>query len=1041
MLQHRPFLPACLATLCTLFAPSTSAAERTALTPVPVPKSFGALTPLKDHQVVDMAVYPQISHPTAVVAEPGGAVHVFEDRNAARGRLAKQGRIVRLVDEDHDGRADWSTVFVADLDSPRGGCFVGDTLYVLHPPFLSSFRDTDGDGVADERKQLVQGLGFNLEQRGADHTSNDARMGIDGWLYLAIGDYGAKAVGSDGRAVTLLGGGVLRVRPDGSQLELVCEGTRNTFGLAVSPTLEVFARDNTNDGGGWDMRVHHLTPLAHMGYPNLFRNFAEDALPPLVQDGGGAGCGALFLQEPGFPDWINDRFLTISWGKLYTHTLTPHEATFINADQVVWPLSKLLKIDVDGSSRLYAAVYSNGGATSEKPDVGRVVRVVPDGWTHRPFPDLRKMTSGQLLTALQSPSQVLRLNAQREVIGRQDHTIDAALIALTGDGRAPRDTRIAALFALVLRQGEKSRAYLEALLRDATLREYALRALTDDVAMARATSITVLQQALRDSDPRVRQQAVIACARAQVGALAVELLPLGRETRAREPLTTGKPVIRDLIPHTARRALVQLAAVQPCLAALDDANLRPVALAVLRQIHRPEVVAFVIAALERATDDHQRLELLSVLMRLYHRETPWDGSTWWGTRPDTAGPYCQPQTWEQTAVVASALRTHVPRLASAAQALALAEVRRHALPPNELALPITIDPVDSLLAQRSFSATDQDLLMQVAGDAARAHDQRLRAFRGLLDPDPSHYRAWLAKMLDLIARITVADQRLGQEFSDVFVQAPVHRAGLQPLFLRDHLTVRPRSGPVGEHRVLLMATLSFTVHDSPLTTPEIRKRIAQTLDEAPLSVSLVQAIGRQRATAFAKRVDEGLRSPDAALVTAAKQAQQELAQGRATGDLAKTVAALSYEQIHAATMTISGDPELGRQLFMRQACIACHTLTTTEPQRGPYLGTAGQQFSKDKLIEHVLKPSAEIAQGFQSTWFELKDGTVVEGFVSARDVRAIELRGIAGTVQNVPTETVVKEGVRSHSMMPEGLVNALTVHEFASLITFLESLK
>ena len=90
------------------------------------------------------------------------------------------------------------------------------------------FEDTNNDGKADSQKILVKGLGFDLNFRGADHTTNGARMGIDGWIYIAVGDYGMpKATGTDGTEVTLHGGGLARVRPDGSELEIYSYYTRN----------------------------------------------------------------------------------------------------------------------------------------------------------------------------------------------------------------------------------------------------------------------------------------------------------------------------------------------------------------------------------------------------------------------------------------------------------------------------------------------------------------------------------------------------------------------------------------------------------------------------------------------------------------------------------------------------------------------------------------------------------------------------------------------------------------------------------------------
>ena len=65
------------------------------------------------------------------------------------------------------------------------------------------------------------------------------------------------AKGTDGAVVRQFGGGVARIRPDGSELEVYVYNTRNQFDVAISPTLELFTRDNTNDGKGWNLRVHH----------------------------------------------------------------------------------------------------------------------------------------------------------------------------------------------------------------------------------------------------------------------------------------------------------------------------------------------------------------------------------------------------------------------------------------------------------------------------------------------------------------------------------------------------------------------------------------------------------------------------------------------------------------------------------------------------------------------------------------------------------------------------------------------------------------
>ena len=83
--------------------------------------------------------------------------------------------------------------------------------------------------------------------------------------------------------------------------------------VAVSPLLDGFARDNTNDGGGWDVRFHHFTGLEDHGYPRLFKYFANEIIPPLADYGGGFRLCAAWIDEPGIPASWNNAPFTADW--------------------------------------------------------------------------------------------------------------------------------------------------------------------------------------------------------------------------------------------------------------------------------------------------------------------------------------------------------------------------------------------------------------------------------------------------------------------------------------------------------------------------------------------------------------------------------------------------------------------------------------------------------------------------------------------------------------------------------------------------------
>ena len=52
--------------------------------------------------------------------------------------------------------------------------------------------------------------------------------------------------------------------------------------VALSPLLDGIARDNTNDGDGWEVRLHHFTGLEDHGYPTLYKYFA--ATPSIARN-------------------------------------------------------------------------------------------------------------------------------------------------------------------------------------------------------------------------------------------------------------------------------------------------------------------------------------------------------------------------------------------------------------------------------------------------------------------------------------------------------------------------------------------------------------------------------------------------------------------------------------------------------------------------------------------------------------------------------------------------------------------------------------
>src|SRR5262249_2888581 len=140
-------------------------------------------------------------------------------------------------------------------------------------------------------------------------------MGHDGWLYLAMGDNGVDVVRPEGDRLVLHGGGILRCRPDGRDLHVFATGLRNIYDIALDADLNVFVRDNENDGGTYMIRVCHSFFGADHGYPYLYEEHPDEALPPLADLGLGSSAGGVCYLEKQFPAEYRGDLFFCEWGR------------------------------------------------------------------------------------------------------------------------------------------------------------------------------------------------------------------------------------------------------------------------------------------------------------------------------------------------------------------------------------------------------------------------------------------------------------------------------------------------------------------------------------------------------------------------------------------------------------------------------------------------------------------------------------------------------------------------------------------------------
>jgi putative heme-binding domain-containing protein len=1003
------------------------------------------------------------NYPVYVAAAPNGDLYVSSDGNGSLGREPGRGRVLRLRDKDGDGRADEVKEFVKNVDSPRGLIWDHDRLYLLHPPHISVYFDRDGDGISEESKKLIDGIAFDFSGRPADHTTNGLELGIDGWIYIAGGDFGfMKATGTDGRTVQHRNGGVIRFRPDGSGLEIYATGTRNILGTPMSPLCDLFARDNTNDGGGWDVRFHHFSGLEDHGYPRLYKNFGEEHVPPLADYGGGSGCGSVYLHEPGFPDEWNKAPITCDWGRTasFVHTVQRQGASFaeITEPRPFIGMTRPTDADVDAMSAVYQASWK-GPATFkwEGPEVGYIVRVTPKGFKPEPLPDYEKMSDAELVAALDSPSHIRTLTAQRTLLRREANpAFSEALLALAKNPDKELKTRVAAVYAIA-----QSKGPLDPLQGDEDLAPYVLRA-AGDFGPLPAAWVT---DATKSSDPRTRSEAAVAAARQSVKDAAPAIATLLADPDPR-------------VAHTAFQALARLGAKDAAIEALlSGPNPKGAAFALMRMHDVPGIVDELFAKLPAEKRPEIRQLFLATLCRLAQREGEWTGDSW-GTRPDTRGPYYQPLKWAETDKILAALKSTLDAASPEEAAFLVKEMSRNRIQSNDalsriLSLAkenpsVLPDAVAQLVASESIPAEGIPLLIRAAADAKAlsttlsqaiialskvdgneaftaslggfgALNQRLDTLRTAVKSAGEIADPVKAKSEQKYARTALTDaEKHLEEAAKAFLEAP--KLENHHLALEETAAEKPGT-PEGFWANAAVLALASRSGGSPESRELSKKALDAAWNVPAQKAVLIAAAVKTKNRTLDDRILVAATDLDPAVAKAAQSAIKDLKLQAKGEDKTPKIGTLAPDKAIAAVLAHkSGDVALGEAVFARATCVACHTVSQSEKQKGPYLGNIVETYQRPDLAMNILDPNKTIAQGFASNLVTMKDGTSLMGFVTDEQGEQVTLRDIASQEHTFKKADIAKRETLPMSLMPPGLMANFSVHEMASLLDYLASL-
>ncbi|MDG1857187.1 MAG: HEAT repeat domain-containing protein, partial [Verrucomicrobiota bacterium] len=395
-------------------------------------------------------------------------------------------RVHLIEDTNGDGVADRSRVFAEGFNKENNGAAAGvmpfaDHVYYTVYPDIWRLEDTDGDGVSDRNTSLFRGFGVHAAYDG--HDIHGLTVGPDGKIYFSVGDNGTSVMTQEGKRLHYPNtGGVLRMNPDGSDLEFFATGLRNVQEIAFDDFGNLFSVDNDGDvrgererfvyitegsDSGWRLNWQFRTKgwSTHTGMP-IYSPWIEEKMwiphhrgqpahitPPLSNYSVGPGG---FKYNPGTA--LNEAYRGFFFlaqfpvKKITAFRVKPKGAYFEMVDEHIFHqglMASALNFGPDGAA--YIADWDGMWQPNDKgaiykvddPEVaGSSMRKEVKRWLAESF---ESKPESMLKKLLGYADQRIRLKAQFELVKRGDLDI---LIHIAENNLEPKLARIHALWAL-----------------------------------------------------------------------------------------------------------------------------------------------------------------------------------------------------------------------------------------------------------------------------------------------------------------------------------------------------------------------------------------------------------------------------------------------------------------------------------------------------------------------------------------------------------------------------------------------------------------
>ncbi len=967
-----------------------------------------------------------------VVIESAGVAGNVQEQTVTRPH-----RMVRLVDDDGDGRLDRRIVAAEQLGFPEGVLCLGDSILVAMPPEIWRFDDLDGDGQCENRSIWFDGKTLT-------HCANDLHgpyLGIDGWIYWCKGAFAEQQHQTrDGEILKTTASHIFRRPWAGGPIEAVMTGGMdNPVEVAFSSRGDRFFTstflqhpgDGRRDGiahavyGGVYGKDHGVL----QGHPRT-----GPLLPIMTHLGPAAPSGLLRLEDHRLVNALGEStpngWLVSSSFNL--HQVTAHrliaqgasyrteEIPLLQSDRIDFHPTDLLE-DADGS----LLVIDTGGWYDLCCPSSGVDQEIAQGAIYR-------LTSAETESRRQSlpPAANPLLDealadcrpwVRRLALLQSNEPRRKAWRLRAMDSQTPESQRLIAFWASVDDSPEAIESISHFLSQESPSLRHAAALVTGQRRWTQA--IPILEKQLREETDSLALRAMLEAA---------ALLRCGTPETVME--LAMKHQEDPMLSHAARFALIRHPQASQWLQPWSAGSQRQqeLALQLLRFQTDAPPPGMALDSLWKQAGPELRSAIIDAMIEhpQWAKEThSFQANLLAETRKEPpsrqlagklAKAWVNQAAWQQTLGVelnrsndrSAALEDWLLEIVLAERPLSL---------PDDWVLPIaknfqklSMEQQDRLvlwyqgIGTRSNQATQLD---QVIAEAIASTKDPIRRFQQIAATSPGAV-AW--------------DDSVGQEVLQAVLE-----------------------GPPAQQAAALQAMAKF-----PWSQTQVDSWIEQWSQIPRLSWGRCFPILWRRATeeqriALLNRIEStplellGLSPADLLSHASNDQASvrqkiDELIEAQRQGK-----ASIQQEVAEKLKSLPEGDRLRGLQVFRSShaGCSGCHAIGYVGGKIGPELSRIGSTRSKEDLLEAILYPSARLEQGYRTVRVLTTDGQVYQGLPIRQDSQAIELLLQVDRSIRIETEAIETMQPGELSVMPAGIDRILSPQQLADLLELLQQAK